>query len=263
MTAPERARSRPAVIGYRGLTAHTRFTPFRRGFRQRLSQILIDLDQLPAADRTHPWFGVNRPALISFHERDHGDQRGVGLKDWARAQWHGIGLEIAGSVKTLCFPRILGRAFNPLTVHFGEDASGVVRGVIYEVRNTFGERHSYVARLAPDAPRHHAPKAFHVSPFFPREGRYRFRLQPPDAHFSLKVDTWGRDGARAHSASLIGHRAPLTTAFLAQMALSLGPNAINVLVGIHWHALWIWRRGARYHPKPAPLWPSVTAAEAE
>jgi len=145
-------------------------------------------------------------------------------------------------------PRMLGYAFNPISVWFGFGPGGDLRGAIYEVRNTFGEHHCYVS-AAPLAP-HATAKAFHVSPFFAVNGDYRFGLTAPEEHFGLRVENWV-DGALTHRATLSGTRKPLTDLRLLQVLARFPLMTLGVTAAIHWQALWIWLKGARYHPKPA------------
>ena len=74
--------------------------------------------------------------------------------------------------------------FNPLSVYYAYEADDALIAVIYEVRNTFGDRHSYVCPVSPselsDAGlRQTVDKIFHVSPFIPLKMRYHFRMLPP------------------------------------------------------------------------------------
>ena len=104
-----------------------------------------------------------------------------------------VGVDLKGGrVLLLSYPRLLGYAFNPLTLYFCYRADGVVGAVIYAVRNTFGERHAYLIAVDPaDAARgaisQSCAKAFYVSPFIPMEAGYRFRLKPPGEQFSLAI----------------------------------------------------------------------------
>src|SRR3954471_5707685 len=98
-----------AAALYVGDVMHARLKPMGHRFSYRVMSLLIDLDRLDEADRQCPLFGVNRAALYSFHEADHGKRDGSSLR--ARAQGcaaqHGIDLT-GGKVLLLCYPRLLG-----------------------------------------------------------------------------------------------------------------------------------------------------------
>src|SRR5689334_6104828 len=140
-----------AAALYVGDVMHARLKPIGHRFSYRVMSLLIDLDRLEAADRQSPLFGVNRAALYSFREADHGDRDGSSLRAFAQrcAAERGIDLS-GGQVLLLCYPRLLGYTFNPLSVYFCYRATGELALVIYEVRNTFGEIHPYILPVKPD-----------------------------------------------------------------------------------------------------------------
>jgi DUF1365 family protein len=251
----------PALTGYDAITAHVRFTPFKRRFAYKLAQILIDIDAPETAARGLWAFTVNRFGLFSYFDKDHGDRSGVRLRGWAEGLWRDAGIDLAGGpIRLLTFPRMLGFVFNPISVFFGYGPDGRLRGVIYEVNNTFGETHAYVAATEGGAVESHtAPKRFHVSPFKAVIGDYRFRLSAPDDRFYLFVENQ-IDGATAHVASLLGKRKSATNAWFVGVFFRLPMMTMKVVAGIHWEALWIWLRGARYHDKPTtPTQPATHA----
>ena len=119
-------------------------------FSYRVLNLLIDLDRLDAADRLSRLFRVNARGLYSFHERDHGPRDGTSLRAYASRLAASVGIDLAGGrVRLLCYPRLFGYAFNPLSIYYCEDAENRLVLLIYEVRNTFGELHSYVCPVRP------------------------------------------------------------------------------------------------------------------
>src|SRR5215218_1188879 len=144
LPSPSNARPAPAAL-YFGDVMHARLKPFGHRFNYRVMNLLIDLNRLDEADRLSKLFGVNRRALYSFHEKDHGARDGSSLHAFAEraAAAHGINLG-GGSISLLCYPRLLGYAFTPLSVYFCKDARGELALLIYEVRNRLGEMHHYI-----------------------------------------------------------------------------------------------------------------------
>jgi hypothetical protein len=238
--------------GYEGRTTHVRFAPVRRAFAYRLFWLYLDIDRI--ADAQTRLFSYNRPNLFSFFDRDHGDRSGAGLRLWCERTFAEAGVLLEGGpIRLLTFPRMFGHVFNPLSIFFGFDGVGALKGVIYEVNNTFGETHSYAFAISEAHPLmgHDAAKRFHVSPFLDVEGCYRFALQPPGERVGLSVENWAGD-ALTHRATLAGRRAPLTDAALLRVLAALPFMTLGVVAAIHWQALRIWRAGVGYRPKPSP-----------
>lgn len=234
-----------------------RVAPFYR-FVYDLFYLLVDIDRLPELHRTRRWFSLNRFNVVSLRERDYGDCSGEpgALRRWVEATLAARGISLAGGrIRMLTLPRIFGFAFNPISLYYCEHADGTLRAVIGEVRNTFGERHSYVlgnsgAQMRWDAPQD-KDKLFHVSPFFQLEGRYRFHVSEPGESVRIHIAET-RDDAPLFEATLAGERRALTDAALLGHALAMPWVTLKVVYAIHWEALKIWLRGAKYVPKPPP-----------
>lgn len=242
----------PAIL-YVGRTVHERRAPFVHRFSYRIASILVDLDRLEAADRLSRLFSVERFNLFSFFARDHGPRDGSDLQDWARQRFKEAGVEIGRArIRLLCAPRVLGYVFNPLSIYFAEAADGALRGVIYQVHNTFGDSHAYVAPCGGGRPeRQVADKVFHVSPFFDVGGRYEFTLRPPDDRFKLAI-LKQREAGPDLLATMAMERRALTGAGLAGLFASQPFSTLKTIAAIHWEALRLWIKGARYHGRPKP-----------
>jgi DUF1365 family protein len=247
-------RRDPAAL-YLGEVMHARLKPVGHRFSYRVMSLLIDLDRLAAADRQSPLFGVNRAALYSFHERDHGDRDGASLRAFAQrcAAQHDIDLD-GGRVWLLCYPRLLGHTFNPLSVYFCYRADGALSLVIYEVRNTFGEIHPYVLPVRPGEVteaglRQHQDKLFYVSPFIAMAMRYHFRVSPPGEQVRLRILETDCHGPLL-SATFSGQRRALTTSALLRAFFSLPLVTFKIVAAIHWEALRLWLKGLRLVERP-------------
>ncbi len=256
---------------YTGEVMHKRLLPFRHRFRYRVFSLLLDLDELPRLDRELRLFSHNRFNLFSFHDRDHGGRDGRPLRPWIAARLAEAGIEsdiatdIAGGrgrIELLCFPRVLGYVFNPLTIWFCRDSSDRLRAVLYEVRNTFGDKHGYLLPVAeahrPEQPlRQACAKGFHVSPFLPMDGGYRFRLHEPGERLSVLIREDLPEG-EVLVATQTGRRAPLDDRRLARAFVAFPLLTLKVIAAIHWQALRLWLKGARFHRRPAPPAAEVT-----
>lgn len=230
-----------------------RVAPFYR-FVYRVFYVLVDVDRLGELHAARRWFSHNRFNVLSLQDADHGDGRG--LRAWAEGllDAHGVRLD-GGRIRLLAMPRVLGLAFNPIALWYCEHADGTLRAVIAEVRNTFGERHCYVlasgGRPWPYGQVQEKEKCFHVSPFFDLVGRYRFELSEPGERLRVAIHET-REGAPLMDATLAAERRGLTDAAILLQAASLPWQVLKVVGGIHWEALKLWLRGARFHSKPAP-----------
>jgi DUF1365 family protein len=237
---------------YAARTTHQRLSPRGPRFAYRLFYLFLDIDRIAEASAGARLFSYNRPNLFSFYDRDHGDGSGAPLRDWATNAFQEARVDLeGGKIMLLALPRMLGFVFNPISVFFGYGPDGALRGVLYEVRNTFGETHVYAAPANDGASRQDAKKAFHVSPFFAVRGKYAFSLLTPDERLLLTVQNIV-DGQVEHSASLAGVRVPLSDGRLLATFLGLPLMTAGVVAAIHWQALRLWLRGARYHKKPPP-----------
>jgi DUF1365 family protein len=244
-----------AAALYFGDVMHARLKPMGHRFSYRVMSLLIDLDRLDDADRLTPLFGVNRAALYSFRESDHGRRDGSPLREYAQgcADEHGIDLA-GGRVLLLCYPRLLGYTFNPLSVYFCYRADGDLALMIYEVRNTFGDIHAYAlpvqtGDISAAGVRQEQDKLFYVSPFIEMAMRYRFRVTPPERHVRLRILETDRDGP-VLAATFHGSRNPLTTAALVRAFVAFPMVTFKIIAAIHWQALRLWIKGARLVPRP-------------
>jgi DUF1365 family protein len=261
-----------AAALYFGDVMHARLKPVGHRFNYRVMSLLIDLDRLDAADRQSQLFGVNRAALYSFNEIDHGERDGSPLRLYAQrcATAHGIDLS-GGRVLLLCYPRLLGFTFNPLSAYFCSRADGELVLMIYEVRNTFGDIHAYVLPVEQgersDAGiRQAQEKRFYVSPFIEMAMRYHFRVSPPRDRVKLRILETDREGPLL-AASFSGRRRALTTAALLRSLFTLPLVTFKIVAAIHWEALRLWLKGARPVPRskvaPASAATDITLATGE
>jgi len=254
-SAAHRGTDDAAAALYFGDVMHARLKPIGHRFSYRVMSLLVDLDRLDAADRQSRLFGVNRAALYSFNEADHGERDGSALRIYAQrcAAERGIDLT-SGRVVLLCYPRLLGYTFNPLSAYFCYRADGELALMIYEVRNTFGDIHAYVLPVKPgessDAGvRQAQEKLFYVSPFIGMAMRYHFRVSPPGDSVKLRILETDRDGPLL-AATFNGRRRALTTAALLRSFCSLPLVTLKIVAAIHWEALRLWLKGVRPVPRP-------------
>ncbi|MBK9520987.1 MAG: DUF1365 domain-containing protein [Rhodocyclaceae bacterium] len=238
---------------------HARFagkhSPTAHQFTYPLFFVALPLSLLTSIKNR--WFGLEQARPLSFHQRDHGARDGAALLPWIRQLLLEEGITNAnGEIVLQTFPRVLGFVFNPVSFWFCHDREGALRAVLCDVRNTFGDRHNYLVVHDDQRPIQaidHLParKVFHVSPFFPIVGDYRFRFDISEQRRRVEIDYF-IEGERVLATVLQGTPEALTAstargALLRQPLLTLG-----VVFRIHWHALQLWLKRAVFHSRPTP-----------
>ena len=255
---------------YVGEVFHRRVRPRVHALRYKVFSLLLDLDEIDEIAARIPAFSRNRFNLFAFHDRDFGRGDGTPLARHVERELLAAG--IAGTPARIllsCYPRVLGYAFNPLSLFWCLDGEGRPFAVVHEVHNTFGERHAYaleVERAAlDDAPasrsggtrwiRQRADKALFVSPFNHMDMRYEFRLGLPEARQVVAIRVFDAEG-HLMTASYVAERRPLDTPHLLRVLAAFPLMTFKVIAGIHWEAFRLWL-------KRVPLFPHRPKAVGE
>jgi uncharacterized protein len=251
-----------AAALYDGQVMHARMKPKAHRFTYRVYSLVIDIGNLGQAADLSRFFSVGRFNLLSFHEGDHGPGDGSALLPYARRLLQEAGLTPEPArILLLCYPRVLGYTFNPIAVYFAYGADGQLIGMIYEVRNTFGEMHTYVApvtdgELSEAGLRQQRSKLFYVSPFMDLAMTYRFRVRPPSGDIALRILETDDTGPIL-SASFIGCHTSLTNRAVLAAFFRIPFMTLKVVGGIHWEAMKLWFKGIRFVSRP-PAPPAIS-----
>ncbi|MGV6848647.1 MAG: DUF1365 domain-containing protein, partial [Marinibacterium sp.] len=230
-----------------GHTYHGRKGAVRNAFRYGVDYVLLDAE----ADLDAPWlFSRNRGNVLSVQDRDHGGAPGQGRgAAWLREVLAARGLPQPAQILLLTQPRVLGHVFNPVSFWLCHDAGGALFAVMAEVSNTFGDRHSYLCHK-PDlsaitaSDRLCAGKIFHVSPFQPVAGGYVFNFDIRADRIGIRIDYDQAEGGLI--ATLTGERRPLGAGAALRAAIQRPFGSRRVLGLIHWQALKLWWKRARF-----------------
>lgn len=258
--------AQPAII--HGEIRHCRHRPVENAFAYRAFCLRLPLSQIGRLEALG--LALNRRAMISLHERDHGQRDGSPLAGWIRTLLGRAGIDAGGEIVLYTFPRMLGYVFNPVSFWVCHDRAGAARAVLCEVSNTFGERHNYLVahpdgRVLASGDTLSARKVFHVSPFCEVRGSYRFRFHfGPDRwlarieYFDDAGDPGGSDGAPLLTTAVSGRAEALTPASLARLPWRYRWYTLGVITRIHWQALRLWIKRVPFHSKPAPPAEEIT-----
>ena len=238
-----------------GTVVHVRVAARRHAFRYRVFTVLADIDDLVAANRLCRVFSVDRFNLLSIRQRDFGARDGGSLALFVRRLLADSGAPSPARIRMLAFPRVLGIAFNPLTVYFACDGEGAVKSIVYEVRNTYGGIHHYVhvpeqAAAQGTTVRHRQSKNFFVSPFIDMQQVYHFAVDPPGERFSVRIVERSGDAVTL-TARIDGECRLLTTGNVLATLARVPLLPLSVIGGIHAEAMRLLLKGIRLHSIPS------------
>ena len=235
---------------YSGVVTHTRLKPRAHKLRYRVFMLLLDLDELSTLNKALRLFGLDHFALTGFSQPDHLDGSQVPLKVQVEGHLAKAGIAAGGPIRLLCMPRILGGAFNPISVYFCHRADQTLTAVLYEVNNTFGEKHCYlIPATGQGVIEQGIDKGFYVSPFMDMDLSYGFRILPPSETVSISVEVNDAQG-RVLVAAFAGRQIALTDAALWRAWWTHPLMTLGVMAAINWEALKIWLKGEHVRPRP-------------
>ena len=236
---------------YNGTVIHKRFKPKTHYFKYSDFSLLIDLSELETLDKKIKFFSFNKFNLISFFEKDHGSRDGSSLIKWVKKNLYENNIQYNNiTIKLLCYPRIFGYVFNPLSVFFIYDNNEKLISILYEVKNTFGEQHTYIFKVENDSKlfQHNCAKKFHVSPFIEMNCNYFFRILKPGEKISIIIDQY-QINEKILYASQDGSRANFDSKELLKSYLKHPLMTFKIISAIHYEAFKLWTKGVRFIKK--------------
>ncbi len=245
---------------YHGEVIHRRLRPVSHILRYRVYNLFVDLAELQKLGSRLKFFSYNRFNLFSIHDRNFGPGDGTSIEDhvWQLVRASSRGSEVS-RIFMFCYPSVLGYVFNPLTTFYCMDAADNLVLMVYEVNNTFGERHSYVIPVGTSSGQR-CEKRFYVSPFNKVEGRYDFTIELPGDELKLGIRLTTAEGP-CLTAWFSGKRQNLSDAALLKSFLSIPLLPIKIMGGIHWEAAKLWMKGMRIVHRPKPVTPNVSISK--
>ena len=244
---------------YNGSVIHKRFKPKEHFFKYKVFSLFIDLSELNELNDKLKFFSINKFNLISFYEKDHGERDGTPLINWVKLNLSNYNINTENiKIKLLCYPRILGYVFNPLSVFYVYNNKEELISILYEVKNTFGEQHTYIFRVENDnLLQHNCEKKFHVSPFIEMNCNYFFRILKPSQNISVIIDQYQLNEKILY-ASQDGIRAELTSSELIKSYLKHPLMTFKIISAIHFEAFKLWIKGIKFVKKKLKIKNNIT-----
>ena len=245
---------------YNGTVIHKRFKPKIHYFKYKVFSLLIDLSELEYLSKKIKFFSHNKFNLVSFYEKDHGNRDGSSLVSWVKKNLKDNNINSEDvKIKLLCYPRILGYVFNPLSVFYIYNIDEKLICILYEVKNTFGEQHTYIFKVDNDQNlyQHNCSKKFHVSPFIEMNCKYFFRLLKPGEKISVIIDQYQTDEKILY-ASQDGQRVDFNTKELIKSYLKHPLMTFKIISAIHFEAFKLWLKGIKFIKKKIKIKNNIT-----
>ena len=232
---------------YNGNVIHKRFKPKEHFFKYSVFSLFIDLAELNEIEKKINFFSYNKFNLISFFDIDHGPRDGSSIEDWVKQNLEGIGISNKQvKIRLLCYPRIFGYVFNPLSIFFVYDKNSSLIAILYEVKNTFGEQHTYVFKASSKKKKieNKCEKKFYVSPFMDLSSKYFFKIYEPQKKLSVVINQIDKQGKLLY-ASQDGVRSQFTAKNLIFSYIRHPLMTFKIISAIHFEALRLWLKGIK------------------
>ena len=246
---------------YNGHVIHKRFWPKKHFFKYKVFSLLIDLSELYQLEKELTLFSYNKFNVLSFYDIDHGPRDGSSLIDWVKENMTKNNINTDGiTIKLLCYPRIWGYVFNPLSVFFVYDKNSNLVSILYEVKNTFNEQHTYIFKLQKTEKliEHSCRKKFHVSPFIEMNCTYYFKIAKPGEKISVYIDQYDNEN-KLLVALQEGIKVNLNNKNLIKVFLSHPMMSFKIILAIHFEAFKLWIKGIRFVKKKFKIKNNITA----
>ena len=245
---------------YNGTVIHKRYKPKEHFFKYSVFSLLLDLSELEILSDKIRFFSINRFNLISFFEKDHGNRDDTSLVGWVKKNLEQNQINTKNiKIKLLCYPTIFGYVFNPLSIFFVYDQNETLISILYEVKNTFGEQHTYIFKIDNENNliQNNCIKKFHVSPFIEMDCNYFFRILKPGERLSVIIDQYDQVGKILY-ASQDGKKANLTGKELIKSYLKHPLMTFKIISAIHFEAFKLWIKGIKLVKKKLKIKNNIT-----
>ena len=231
---------------YNGIVTHKRFKPVEHFLKYKTFSFLIDLDEVKKLDEKNFIFSHNKFNIYSFYDKDHGDRDGKPLKEWVSKILRKFNInKNINKIKLLCYPRIFGYVFNPLSIFYCYE-NNKLRVIFYEVKNTFNEQHTYIFKVnGSDEVQQFCKKKFYVSPFMDMDTDYNFKISEPTEKLYVSIKQNDKDGT-VLTATQTGEKKKFKSKQLILNFFKYPLMTVKIIGAIHFEAFNLWKKGAIY-----------------
>ena len=246
---------------YNGEVNHTRFKPVKHFLNYKTFSLFIDLDEIEQLDKSISIFSHNKFNIFSFYNKDHGDRDGNCLKKWVTSNLQKYKIEgNISKIKILCYPRIFGYVFNPLSIFYCYE-NDKLKSIFYEVKNTFNEQHTYIFKIKDgEEIKQKCKKKFYVSPFMDMETFYNFKLIDPNQRLSVMIKQTDAEGT-VLTATQTGDKKEFNFKQLLINFFRYPLMTLKIISSIHFEALLLWKKGAIYRKRDKKVFNNLSYEE--
>ena len=232
---------------------HERFNTFKHKFKYFVLSMFIDHDELKDLSSRIVIFSYNKFNIFSYYEQDHGYRDGRSLREFVEDLLKLNKIEFKNiKINIMCFPRVLGYVFNPLSVIYCFEEKKLI-AILYEVKNTSNEQHTYffagnITKYTYEY-NHECNKNFYVSPFIGMKARYKFKNLIPKKKMSIRIDLFDENNVRVLTAAQYGFRLSLNSFVLIKQLFFNPFLVIKIIFAILYESVFILLKGGRYYPR--------------
>ena len=246
---------------YNGEVNHTRFKPVKHFLNYKTFSLFIDLDEIQQLDKSISIFSHNKFNIFSFYNKDHGERDGNCLKKWVISNLKKYKIEgNISKIKILCYPRIFGYVFNPLSIFYCYE-NEKLKSIFYEVKNTFNEQHTYIFKIKDgEEIKQKCKKKFYVSPFMDMETFYNFKLIDPNQRLSVMIKQTDAEGT-VLTATQTGDKKEFNFKQLLINFFRYPLMTLKIISSIHFEALLLWKKGAIYRKRDKKVFNNLSYEE--
>ena len=246
---------------YNGEVNHTRFKPIKHFLNYKTFSLFIDLNEIEQLDKSISIFSHNKFNIFSFYNKDHGDRDGNCLKKWVISNLQKYKIEgNISKIKILCYPRIFGYVFNPLSIFYCYE-NDKLKSIFYEVKNTFNEQHTYIFKIKDgEEIKQKCKKKFYVSPFMDMETFYNFKLIDPNQRLSVMIKQTDAEGT-VLTATQTGYKKEFNFKQLLINFFKYPLMTLKIISSIHFEALLLWKKGAIYRKRDKKVFNNLSYEE--